>query len=117
MAKKEIHINKYRKNKKLAESNLMLKEENNDWRTVIIYYSALHIIDSTYADSKFHPSNHEVRKNFMANAPKYKDIVDVYNNLEMLSRKARYDMLNIKPKEVVDALICLNKIEKYFKVS
>ena len=116
MANKQTHLSKYRKNKKLAGSSLICKTENNDWRTVIIYYAALHIIDSTYADT-FHPSNHILRKKFLIEVPRYKLIVDIYNNLEMLSRKARYDLLNMKPKEVKDALICLGKIEKNLNVS
>lgn len=117
MANKNIHLCKYRKNKKLASSNLMAKDENTDWRTVIIYYSALHIIDSTYADKNVHPNSHNKRKLFMSRASQYKNILDQYDTLEMLSRKARYDALNIKPKELTDALICLHAIEEYFGVS
>ena len=112
MANKYTHLCKYRKNKALAANKIISKEENNDWKVVIVYYSALHLIDSTYAENNVHPRKHIDRSSLMDKCNQYTPILDEYSLLEKLSRKARYDSLNIAKKEVTNALIALDKIEK-----
>lgn len=117
MANKQIHLAKYKKNKALANSELISKEENNDWKVTMIYYTALHIVDSYLANSNTHPKSHEVRKKVMACNKYLENIIDTYNLLEAKSRKSRYDCLIIKSKDVKKSLDLLNRIEEYFQVS
>ena len=44
---------------------------------------------------------------------KYQSIVKVYENLEMLSRKARYNCIKIKKKNFDDAMKNLEQIENF----
>lgn len=112
MPNKQKHISQYKKNKSLANSNFMKKTENKDWRIVMIFYATMHCLDSSYAD-KFHPETHTTRKNFLERTSEYDDIIDEYQNLEMLSRKCRYDCVNIMDKEVTDALINMKAVEDF----
>ena len=101
MSNRTRHLERYNKNKKLANSEELSKEENFDWKIIIIYYAALHLLDSSYADDEIlpHPPNHEKRK-FKIKGTYNDDIYNCYNNLETLSRQARYDCIKIKEKHV-----------------
>jgi len=112
MANKKRHLEIYNKNKILANSEELSKEENFDWKIIIIYYAALHLLDSTYAEDANipHPPNHEQRK--LKIKSKYNDeTFYCYKNLEGLSRQARYDCIKIKEKHVKKAYDCLEAIE------
>lgn len=114
MPSKDKHLLQYKKNKTLSNSKLLKDKQYKDWRIVTLFYAGLHILDSTYAE-KFHPSSHKVRKSFLEGNPEYSDIIDDYENLEMLSRKSRYNCVNIKDSEVTDALVNLKVIEDFCK--
>ncbi len=113
MPSKKKHIEQYKKNKSLANSKYMKQTQFKDWRIVIIFYAAMHYLDSSYADVNNHPKTHKKRKEFLDMTPQYDEIIDEYDNLEMLSRKSRYDCIQILDNEVTDALINLTSIEKF----
>lgn len=115
MPTKDKHIQQYKKNKTLANTDTLKKEEYKDWRIVIIYYSALHYIDSSYADANIHPLTHVKRKEIFEKLSGYDEILDDYDNLEMLSRKSRYNCVNISDREVEDALENLKTIEDFIE--
>lgn len=106
------HIEQYRKNKKLANTDLLKENEYMDWRIVVIFYAAMHYIDSSYANL-MHPTTHKSRKKYLQVNSKYDEIIDDYENLEMLSRKSRYDCIKIKQRDITDALENLSTIEKF----
>lgn len=110
MPSKEKHLEQYRKNINLANSDLLKEEKYRDWRVTTIFYAGMHLLDSSYANM-WHPPTHEKRKNFLYDTIKYRDIIDDYENLEMLSRKARYKCVNILEREVESALENLQCIE------
>lgn len=113
MPSREKHIKQYIENKSLANSNCLKQPQYKDWRIVIIYYAALHFLDSTYAELGWHPTTHEKRKKFLDRTPEYTDIIDDYENLEMLSRKSRYNCVKVKDSEVNEALENLEAVEKF----
>lgn len=115
MPTKERRITQYHKNKTLANSKLLKQEQYRDWRIVLIYYSALHYIDSTYANVNFHPHTHNERKEGFSRFKGYDDIIDDYDNLEMLSRKSRYNCVTLSNQEVEDAIENLHIIEEFIK--
>lgn len=114
MPSKEQHIKQYNKNKSLANTECLKRAEYKDWRIVVVYYAALHCIDSSYAQY-IHPKTHKDRKEYMKQLGSYDPILDDYDNLEMLSRKSRYKCVEIKEREVTDALINLSTIEDFIK--
>lgn len=103
MGSKYEHKKNYERNKALASSNLISKDENRDWNITIKYYSILHLVDSTYADESIHPGDHRERKKAIRN--KYgKSFLSTYVALEGYSRQARYDCIPITKEslEIVD---------------
>lgn len=112
MPSESEHLNQYEKNKKLALSDIMCNPDNNDWKITILFYAALHKLDSHYA-SLYHPKSHKLRKDFLYRVNKYDEIVDEYEALEELSRNARYSCVEVKDKDVKDAEELLAHIEKF----
>lgn len=112
MANKERHIVQYKKNKTLANSKYIKQSQFKDWRITMIFYATMHCLESKYADI-YHPSTHKDRKKFLGKTSPYINIIDDYENLEMLSRKARYDCVDMLDKEVTDALINMKTIEDF----
>ena len=109
---RDKHLKQYDKNKKLSEEELFLEEKYFDWKITIIFYAALHLIDSTYSH-KYQPKNHDTRNNYIESY--YKNDEDVrinYFMLEELSRKSRYDCIKIKEKKVKKAQEALNNLEQ-----
>lgn len=113
MARKEKHLEQYIRNKKLANNEELIDDNNYDWNVVVGFYSALHCLESKFAEENFHSSIHESRKKYMNANRKYQSIVKVYENLEMLSRKARYNCIKIKKKNFDDAMKNLEQIENF----
>lgn len=112
MPKKIKHIEQYKKNKLLANSKCLNNPQFRDWKIVMIFYAAMHYLESSYAD-KYHSTTHQKRKKYLESDAKYEDIIDDYENLEMLSRKSRYDCIEMSSKEVIDALVNLKSIEDF----
>lgn len=116
MANKNKHLNQYNRNKELANKSELVSNDNYDWNVIVGFYSGLHCLESMFANDNYHSSTHESRKKYMNSNRKYSDIITVYENLEMLSRKARYDCVKIKKKKFDDAMSNLREIEKFVGV-
>lgn len=112
MPNKTRHLEQYRRNKSLANTNPLNLEENNDWKITLLFYASMHLIESAYADI-CHNKTHKDRKNFISITKPYNEIIDDYETLESLSRKARYDCMKIKNKEVKIALENMKNIENF----
>lgn len=99
MPSKEQHIKVYAKNKNLANEKLFLNE-NLEWRVTFIFYAAMHLLDSSVAEKGCHFTSHIARNSFLQKNKLYDSIIDEYEFLEVLSRKARYDCISIKQRDV-----------------
>jgi len=106
------HIEQYEKNKSLANSKHIRQPQFKDWRIVIIFYATMHYLESFYSKER-HFKSHIRRKEYLESTLIYDTIVYDYENLEMLSRKSRYDCVNILDKEVTDALINMKAVEDF----
>lgn len=113
MASKSKHLDQYKRNKELAKNNQFIKDDNYDWNVIIGFYSALHCLESIFAEEQYHSSTHESRKKYMNSTRKYQNIIAIYENLEMLSRKARYNCVKIKKNKFEDAMENLKAIESF----
>lgn len=114
MGSKDQHLELYNKNKKLANSTLISKDENRDWKITMIYYSILHLLDSKYADFSIHPNDHIERKEVIQNCIS-KNIYYTYKTLENLSRQSRYDCIKMKSDDVLKAQQLASLIEETLK--
>lgn len=71
-------------------SQLLQASNRNDWAVTVVFYAALHLVDSFFATAPFHPSNHTDRLGAMARSA---DISAVYAHFQELydrSLDARY---------------------------
>ena len=106
------HLKQYEKNKELAFSDTMCNPINNDWKVTVLFYAALHKLDSHYANI-YHPGSHRTRKDFLHKVRQYDEIIDEYEYLEELSRNARYSCVNVKQKQVKEAEELFKCIEQF----
>jgi len=65
-----------------------------DWAIVILFYSALHYIDSFLAGKYKHPKSHELRDTEVESNGTLHPIYNDYRRLKDGSRQARYDIPN-----------------------
>lgn len=108
MASSEKHRKQYIDNKRVFNSKFFTNEENFNWKVTIIFYSAIHLIESIIPNNV--PCNsHEDRYNIIQKS--YINIIDPYDELYKLSIKARYKCVKVKNRDVTNALIALKKIE------
>lgn len=112
MPSKEEHLEQYTINKSLAMSDFMNGKDFKNWKVTVIFYAALHKIDSHYADV-CHPGTHTIRKKFLSSIRNYRDIISEYQYLEELSRNARYSCINTTDSEVEEAKELLEHIENF----
>ncbi|XZI01426.1 hypothetical protein ACSW9P_15535 [Clostridium perfringens] len=112
MPSKSNHVEQYKKNKELSNTELFNKPENRDWKITLLFYAGMHLVDSHYA-VLYHPKTHKKRKEILNTFSNYRDIIDDYENLEMLSRKARYDCEFIEEFEIEDAIENIRTIEEF----
>lgn len=113
MASKEKHIQKYNKNKQVFNSELFNIENNFDWKVTIIFYAAVHLIEGSI-DGKTKCTSHKDRYDIVNRS--FRKIIDDYENLYKLSKKARYNCVKIKEYEVDSALMSLRQIESNISV-
>ena len=109
MASRQKHREQYMDNKRVFNSKFFTNQENFNWKVTIIFYSAIHLIESVFPNT-VSCNSHEDRYNIIQKS--YQNIIDPYDELYKLSIKARYKCIKVKDRDVTNALIALNKIEK-----
>lgn len=95
------HLERAAGNEDLARSLNLDEGLEVDWAVTMIFYSALHYIDSFLAGKNLHPRDHDIRdaeieRNGSLN-PIYKD----YRRLKDASRAARYDIANYHKTDLI----------------
>lgn len=119
------HLDIYKYNKKFY-NNIREIENCENWKVIVIYYEALHLIDKAIIeyseiqksngrllnDYYEHPKNHEKRKSTLEMVSTLsQDIKDNYILLEKSSRRARYHFYSAGQKTIELAEQRLKKIE------
>lgn len=112
MATSSKHKEQYRDNVRVFNSSFFKKQENYNWKVTVIFYAAIHLIESEMPPS-CRCNSHEDRYNIIEKS--FKSIIDPYEALYKLSRKARYKCIKVKHRDVTNALISLKKIEENFE--
>lgn len=91
------------------------------WKITIAYYTGLHLMHAYLSTHNIHPKTHSDLKEYLAPTSRFTaklDNVDYlnYENLEMLSRKARYDSdIKINDKHLSKAIEYLDKVIVFVK--
>ncbi|MGL5151800.1 MAG: hypothetical protein ACRC7N_14635 [Clostridium sp.] len=113
MASSEKHIKQYKDNVRVFNNKFFKDENNFNWKVTIIFYAVVHLIESK-VPKDVECNNHSTRYKFINTF--ITDIVEPYDILYKLSRKARYKCIKIKDRDVKNALVSLKKIEDSISV-
>lgn len=114
MVTPEQHISKYKHNSKLLKEACFNIEDSRylDWVITIIFYSALHLIQSELVKYGVTCKNHEETNDSINKVSKLKPISAIYYSLYMESRKSRYGCVKYRPEKVKKIILSFEKIEK-----
>lgn len=112
MASSDKHKIQYEDNKRIYQEEFFNRNENLAWKVTVIFYAALHYIESKFPNN-IPCESHKDRYNIISKS--YKGIIDPYSALYSLSIKSRYKCIKIKNRDVMTALECLNDIEEKCK--
>lgn len=116
------HFDHFLENTAFLENVNVMLPTSYRWKATACYYAGLHLIHA-YLDTKgpFHPTSHEALKNLISPSGMFKDArldantCTIYEELEMISRQARYrsDMI-FEERHFVRAVELLDKLCVFF---
>lgn len=126
MPERDEHIKKAERNLKLSEEGIFNPDKTKylDWYVTILFYIALHYIDSvlaTYSSSwpetMTHPREHKRRDNLVRTVSPLSTVAVEYFMLKEASRRARYctDYDTGDPrarKEAIKLIFCVDMIKQ-----
>lgn len=102
LACKEKHIEKYKHNKEFIDKGIKNTDDFLDWYVVAIFYCSVHLMEAFLSQKNIHSENHGDRKDFLRKELD-QDVFQDYLGLYNLSRKARYDCIDIGTKDAMFA--------------
>jgi hypothetical protein len=91
---KTQHLERAQENEDLANTLDLERGVEVDWAIIMLFYSALHYIDSVLAIKNRHPKNHGARDSDVENHGTLNPIYNDYRRLKDASREARYSIPN-----------------------
>lgn len=114
MASIEKHIEKYRHNKKFIDVGINNTNEFLDWYVVAMFYCSVHLMEALLSQKDIHSDNHSDRRDLLRNELD-KEVFNDYVGLYNLSRKARYNCVEISCKDALYAQQYGDSILSYCK--
>ena len=118
MPSEQQHLMQFLKNKMLIQDNELFSDIDNcgylDWTVTIIFYSALHLLETKFAKKNAHFLGHKTREQYIASNFS-KEIASKYGLLKMNSQKSRYKCFTFTPVKVKELREELNFIEELLK--
>ena len=91
MATPQEHVTRSVENLLLKNQIRGIQANTREWRVTILYYSALHAIQAVLCTLPEPPKLHFDRKGKIKHHSELKTIGGIYETLEEMSRRARYD--------------------------
>ena len=109
MPERTEHLSKYMHNKEFLKCPAFEETKNTDWAVVVVFYSALHLIEAFFADNGLHFREHKSRAKWVSSDSRLKNTVIpmYYNLLYNQSIRARYECVQMNGSDlqaVIDAL-------------
>ena len=98
MPPKEVHLKQSNHNEEFYY--LISPNQFTDWAVVVLFYSALHIVDAFLAIHGIHPGSHERRVKLVNTMHDLKPIADEFMILKDESELARYNAKKFSETEV-----------------
>lgn len=114
MPERTEHLSKYTHNKEFLKCPAFEEINNTDWAIVVVFYSALHLIEAFFAGNDLHFREHKNRARWVSsdNRLKNTDIPKYYHLLYNQSIRARYDCVQMKGSDLQAAIDALTIIER-----
>lgn len=107
------HKNKYTKNKELLNNELNIAScSNYDWIVIVVFYSALHLVEGELAKSNLHTDRHIERNGMVNMYHAFIKIRAAYKFLYDRSIVARYHATSCNNATAQKCLKLLSDIEK-----
>lgn len=98
------HRQKARKNIGLAQDLTNLKGDYRDWRTIALFYAAVHLVQAYLRDKTTeYPQTHAERDRLINANPHLRTIYPSYRELKQLAVTARYTCLPTNDFDVSEA--------------
>lgn len=107
------HKNKYKQNKELLDNELNIATcSNYDWIVIVVFYSALHLVEGELAKQNLHTYKHDSRMGMVNKYSSFVNIRATYKYLYDRSIVARYHAANSSNAVAQKCLKHLSDIEK-----
>lgn len=100
MPDKAVHLSQARHNHEFFHTIDL--DAYPDWALTVLFYAAVHYIDSKLAESAIHPDHHSSRDTHVANHPVLANAYDEYRKMKTDSFNARFYPPFRKPKAYID---------------
>lgn len=84
-----------------------------DWLVTAEFYTALHVVDAYLANNDIHPDAHYLRGQYIFTDLALQPIYYAYQDLENLSRNARYDVYTPTQQDLKDCASSLAVIQSH----
>lgn len=97
MPSKDDHLKQAQHNEQLADT--LSKGTYVDWAVTVLFYAALHYVDSILAVSQVNPDTHGERQTEIERNDTLKVIYKEFRYLQVMSRNARYLVARIDPSD------------------
>jgi len=108
------HQTQYLHNKKLLNLDAFSETgDYKDWYITILFYSAVHLVDTEFSKTGYHPTTHEKRNKNIITLSQLKEISSAYVALYVQSRRSRYDCVKITKEDIEKAKEYFEKIETH----
>ncbi len=98
----------------LAEFNLT-ETIYLDWAVTVMFYVALHLVETYLATKDLHPTAHRIRDDYLSRTADLRPIYRSYRELEHHSQKARYQGTRFSIETVETLSGDLQTIEKHIQ--
>ena len=107
------HLSKYRHNKEFLKCPVFEETKYLDWAVVVVFYSALHLIEAFFAGNGLHFQKHKERAQWVSSDSRLKntDIPKYYHFLYNQSIRARYEYVQMNGSDLQAAIDALTIIE------
>jgi hypothetical protein len=107
------HLAASRHNNSFSRENVFMTGQYEDWKIIVLFYEAVHIIESYLATLGEDSGDHKERRDNIMHYDNLRTIAAEYDDLYKLSRTARYDCEPIYKVKVNAALEDLKVIRSH----
>ncbi len=118
MPNNSSHLAQYQKNKELLSVEEMAIDTTRhlDWVITIVFYCAVHLVESELAKKPFCSNDHRERLEEIKKTSTLQPILNEYHTLFHASKKVRYLCFNYVKKDARRFYSLLEKIANHLKI-